>query len=147
MASLLRFPALSPPAPVVPAARGAPVPAGVSTPALILDAAAFARNCALLAARLAAADASTSVAVRPHAKAHRSAAVAAAPFPAPAARPLQVAWPVGGASPLSPAAGGGTGGTGGMVADGGRLSEAAELDGGDALSNFPLSSLARTVIV
>jgi hypothetical protein len=42
-------------------------------------------------------------------------------------------------SALSSAAGGGTGGTGGVVADGGRLSETAELDGGDAIHIFSLS--------
>ena len=50
-------------------------------------------------------------------------------------------------SALSTAAGGGTGGTGGVVADGGRLSETAELDGGDAIHIFSLSRTRSGVCV
>ena len=50
-------------------------------------------------------------------------------------------------SALSTAAGGGTGGTGGVVAAGGRLSETAELDGGDAIHIFSLSRTRSGVCV
>ena len=50
-------------------------------------------------------------------------------------------------SALSTAAGGGTGGTGGVVADSGRLSETAELDGGDAIHIFSLSRTRSGVCV